>query len=130
MLGDVPNIVLTPPLGYSSLVNLMRHADLVLTDSGGIQEEAPALGKPVLVLREVTERPEAVEAGTVRLVGTNRERIITETMELLENAEEYTKMAQAVNPYGDGHAAERIVGAILDEKIVAFEPVEILGNHI
>ena len=83
------------------------------TDSGGIQEEAPSLGVPVLVLREVTERPEAVEAGTVRVVGTDRERIVAEVVRLLEDADAYEQMAQAINPYGDGHAAERIVGALL-----------------
>ncbi len=86
---------------------------MVLTDSGGIQEEAPGLGVPVLVLREVTERPEGVAAGTVRLVGIGREKIVQETMRLLENGEAYQKMARAVNPYGDGHAAERIVQAVL-----------------
>ena len=84
-----------------------------MTDSGGIQEEAPGLGVPVLVLREVTERPEAVEAGTVRVVGTDRERIVAEAVRLLEDAGAYEQMARAVNPYGDGHAAERIVAALL-----------------
>ena len=115
ILGDVPRITLSPPLDYLPLVRLMKSAHLVLTDSGGIQEEAPGLGKPVLVLREKTERPEAVEAGTVRLVGTDRARIVEETRRLLEDEVHYQKMAQAVNPYGDGHAAERIVGALLAE---------------
>lgn len=113
LLGDMPGITLTPPLDYLPLVQLMRRADLVLTDSGGIQEEAPGLGKPVLVLREVTERTEAVQAGTVRLVGTDRARIVVETVRLLEDREAYAQMARAVNPYGDGHAAQRIVGALL-----------------
>jgi len=113
LLGDVPNITLTPPLDYLPLVHLMKLCYIVLTDSGGIQEEAPGLGVPVLVLREVTERPEAVEAGTVRVVGTNRERIVAEAVRLLEDADAYEQMAQAVNPYGDGHAAERIVAALL-----------------
>jgi UDP-N-acetylglucosamine 2-epimerase (non-hydrolysing) len=113
ILDGVAGMTLTDPLDYLPLVYLMKHATLVLTDSGGIQEEAPGLGKPVLVLREVTERPEAVEAGTVRLVGTDRERIVAETMRLLEDVEEYGRMARAMNPYGDGHAAERIVEALL-----------------
>jgi len=115
LLGDVPNITLVPPLDYLPLVHLMKRAYLVLTDSGGIQEEAPGLGKPVLVLREVTERPEAVEAGTVKVVGTDRERIVEETVRLLEDSAEYSRMAHAVNPYGDGHAAERIVNSLLGQ---------------
>ena len=113
LLGDVPNIALLPPLDYLRLVHLMKHAYLVLTDSGGIQEEAPGLGKPVLVLREVTERPEAVAAGTARLVGTSRHRVVSEAVRLLEEPGEYEHMARAVNPYGDGHAAERIVAALI-----------------
>ncbi|MCL6431555.1 MAG: UDP-N-acetylglucosamine 2-epimerase (non-hydrolyzing) [Anaerolineae bacterium] len=113
LLGEVPNVILLPPLDYLPLVHLMRRAHLVLTDSGGIQEEAPGLGKPVLVLRDVTERPEAVEAGTVRLVGTKQPRIVAETVRLLEDPAEYQRMARAVNPYGDGHAAERIVDALV-----------------
>lgn len=113
LLGDVPNIALLPPLDYLRLVHLMKQAYLVLTDSGGIQEEAPGLGKPVLVLRRVTERPEAVEAGTVRIVGTERERIVAETVRLLEDRGAYERMARAVNPYGDGHAAKRIADALL-----------------
>ena len=98
----------------------MKRAYIVLTDSGGIQEEAPGLGKPVLVLRDVTERPEAVLAGTVKLVGTQFQTIINETCNLMDNSEIYQQMAKAVNPYGDGHAAQRIVGALLgkDSKIV------------
>ena len=111
-LSDVPNITLLPPLDYLPMVHFMKRAYLVLTDSGGIQEEAPGLGKPVLVLRNVTERPEAVEAGTVKVVGTDRERIVAETVRLLENRAEYERMARAVNPYGDGRAAERIVEAL------------------
>ncbi len=113
LLGNVPNIRLTAPLDYLPMVHLMRRAQLVLTDSGGLQEEAPALGTPVLVLREVTERPEAIKAGTARLVGTNRERIVKQTRLLLDDPKEHTRMAHAVNPYGDGHAAERIVQALL-----------------
>jgi len=111
-LSDVPNITLLPPLDYLPMVHFMKRAYLVLTDSGGIQEEAPGLGKPVLVLRNVTERPEAVEAGTLKVVGTDRERIVAETVRLLENRAEYERMARAVNPYGDGRAAERIVEAL------------------
>lgn len=117
MLADVPNIRLLPPLGYLPLVRLMKDAFIVLTDSGGIQEEAPSLGKPVLVLRDVTERPEAVLAGTVRIVGTDPQRIVAETADLLDNSKDYDKMAHSVNPYGDGHAAARIVGALLGETI-------------
>ena len=87
----------------------MQYADIVLTDSGGIQEEAPGLGKPVLVMRDTTERPEAVEAGTVRLVGTDYDCIVKGVSDLLEDAELYARMSQAVNPYGDGHASERII---------------------
>lgn len=122
LLDRIPNIILTTPLDYLQIVQLMQIADLVLTDSGGIQEEAPSLGKPVLVLRDVTERPEAIRSGTVRLVGTNRMRIFSETISLLDNVEEYEQMAQAVNPYGDGRAADRIVGALLGENIIEFEP--------
>jgi UDP-N-acetylglucosamine 2-epimerase len=95
------------------MVHLMKRSTLVLTDSGGLQEEAPGLGVPVLVLREVTERPEGIEAGTVRLVGTDRERIVNEARRLLDDSEAHAEMARAVNPYGDGCAAERIVKAIL-----------------
>jgi UDP-N-acetylglucosamine 2-epimerase len=113
VLGKVPNITLLEPLDYLPMVHLMKRAYLVLTDSGGIQEEAPALGTPVLVLREVTERPEALEAGTARLVGTDRDRIVAETRTLLDDARARDAMARAVNPFGDGHAAERIVEAVL-----------------
>jgi len=92
----------------------MRHACLVLTDSGGIQEEAPAFGVPVLVMRQVTERPEGIQAGTVRLVGTDPDVIITQTRSLLDNPEAYALMAHAINPYGDGKASGRIVAAILN----------------
>ena len=113
LLDNVPNIILTPPLDYVSMVHLLRRSYLVLTDSGGLQEEAPGLGVPVLVLREVTERPEGVEAGAVRVVGTCRERIGAETSRLLEDDESYRRLARAVNPYGDGRAAERIVAELL-----------------
>ena len=113
-LGAIPNVTLLEPLDYLPLVQLMKASHLVLTDSGGLQEEAPGLGKPVLVLREVTERPEGVEAGTVKLVGTDKERIVTETVKLLEDQKEYDRMARAVNPYGDGKASQRIVQSLLE----------------
>ena len=109
ILGGEPRIELIEPVGYRELVLLMKSAYMVLTDSGGIQEEAPVLGKPVLVLRQVTERPEAVAAGTAKVVGTDRERIVSEAELLLNDPEEYGRMARSVSPYGDGHAAERIV---------------------
>jgi UDP-N-acetylglucosamine 2-epimerase (non-hydrolysing) len=114
LLGNTQHVTLMSPLDYLPLVQLMKKATLVMTDSGGIQEEAPAFGIPVLVLREVTERPEGVEAGTLKLVGTDTERITSQASLLLDNPAEYTKMARAVNPFGDGHAAERIVQALLD----------------
>jgi UDP-N-acetylglucosamine 2-epimerase (non-hydrolysing) len=113
ILDGISNIYLYPPLNYLPLVQLLKRATLVLTDSGGLQEEAPGFGVPVLVMREVTERPEGVEAGTVKLVGTETNRIVEQARRLLDNAEEYQQMAKAVNPYGDGHAAERIVKALL-----------------
>jgi len=124
-LDDVPNITLTKPLGYLPLVHLMKRSHFVITDSGGIQEEAPGLGKPVLVLRDVTERPEAVEAGTVRIVGTDRKRIVAEAYNLLDNHEPYQRMAQAVNPYGDGRASHRIVAALLGEPVEPFVPQKV-----
>jgi len=113
ILGGVPGIALISPLDYLPLVHLMKRAHLVLTDSGGIQEEAPSLGKPVLVLREVTERPEAVEAGTVKVVGADRGRLVDETARLIEDPAAYAAMARAVSPYGGGHASERIVNWLL-----------------
>jgi UDP-N-acetylglucosamine 2-epimerase (non-hydrolysing) len=112
-LGNFHNITLLEPLEYLPLVHLMKHSYLVITDSGGIQEEAPGLGKPVLVLREVTERPEGVAAGTVKLVGTNAEKIIQETSTILNDPVAYEAMAQAVNPYGDGQASKRIVARLM-----------------
>jgi UDP-N-acetylglucosamine 2-epimerase (non-hydrolysing) len=114
LLDGVPNISLLAALDYLPMVYLMKRCTLVLTDSGGIQEEAPGLGKPVLVLREKTERPEGVEAGTVRLVGTRAEAVVTEACRLLDDPAAYRQMAQAVNPYGDGHAADYIVNALLE----------------
>jgi len=113
LLGNVAHITLLPPLDYLPLVHLMKHAAVILTDSGGIQEEAPAFGTPVLVLREVTERPEGIEAGTLRLVGTDRNRIVAQASLLLDDPAAYAQMAKAANPFGDGHAAERIVRALL-----------------
>ncbi|MCT2361617.1 UDP-N-acetylglucosamine 2-epimerase (non-hydrolyzing) [Kocuria marina] len=107
-----PNVVVTEPLAYGEFTRMLSVAHVVLTDSGGVQEEAPSLGKPVLVMRENTERPEAVTAGTVKLIGTDEERIVTEVDRLLNDADAYQAMANAVNPYGDGKAAERSLAAI------------------
>lgn len=112
-LGHLSQVHLIEPMDYEPFANLMAKVDIVLTDSGGIQEEAPALGKPVLVLRDTTERPEAVEAGTVKLIGTEYEDVLRETNLLLDDAEHYKSMAEAANPYGDGKACERIIKAIL-----------------
>ena len=110
ILGEsAENVFLIEPLDYLPFVYMMQHSTLILTDSGGVQEEAPGLAKPVLVMRDTTERPEAVEAGTVLLVGTNREKIEQGVSMLLDDAECYRRMSEAVNPYGDGHACERIV---------------------
>lgn len=108
LLSDLTNVTLTDPLDYASMAHLMQRATLILTDSGGIQEEAPTFGKPVLVLRETTERPEVIEAGVAQLVGADRARIVAEAARLLTDAEAYARMARAVNPYGDGRASERI----------------------
>ena len=108
MLSNTKNIHLMEPLDYSSFIKLMNDAYLIVTDSGGMQEEAPSLGKPVLVMREVTERPEAVEAGTVKLVGTDKKRIVNGVRELLSNEKIYMKMSKSHNPYGDGLASNRI----------------------
>jgi UDP-N-acetylglucosamine 2-epimerase (non-hydrolysing) len=108
MLGDRPNVHLIEPVSYVPFVDLMRRAMFLITDSGGIQEEAPSLGKPVLVLREKTERPEAVEAGTVKLVGTDEDRIVAEATRLLDDPVEYRRMTRVHNPYGDGRASGRI----------------------
>lgn len=127
-LGNMERVHLIEPLDYEPFANLMHRSHLILTDSGGVQEEAPALGKPVLVLRDTTERPEAVAAGTVKLIGTERERVYEEAKLLLTDEKEYKRMAEACNPYGDGRAAERIVQAILcrykmsDELPDRFEP--------
>ncbi len=113
LLNGIPNVTLLPPLEYLPMVQLMKRCYLVLTDSGGIQEEAPGLGKPVLVLRETTERPEGIAAGTARVVGTHSSEIAMWTRRLLEDATEYAKMACAVNPYGDGKASGKIVNTLL-----------------
>ena len=112
MLMGLSNVHLIDPLDYEPFVYLLKHCYLVLTDSGGIQEEAPSLGKPVLVMREVTERPEAINAGTVRLVGANREHIVANISELIENQVSYEKMSHAHNPYGDGRACGRIIDVL------------------
>ena len=111
--NDIPNVFLIEPLQYLQFVYLMEKSYIVLTDSGGIQEEAPGLGKPVLVMRDTTERPEAVEAGTVALVGADRERIEQSVSSLLDDNVLYGKMSKAVNPYGDGNACKRIVNFFL-----------------
>ncbi|MGH9592853.1 MAG: UDP-N-acetylglucosamine 2-epimerase, partial [Bryobacteraceae bacterium] len=113
VLGGIADVLLIKPLPYVPFVDLMRRAHLLLTDSGGIQEEAPSLGKPVLVMREKTERPEAVTAGTARLVGTDPKRILTECALLLDDAQEYERRSRIHNPYGDGQAAVRIRDLLL-----------------
>lgn len=117
ILGHIDNIMLIEPQEYLPFVWLMNHAWLILTDSGGIQEEAPSLGKPVLVMRETTERPEAIDAGTVRLVGTDSQRIVDEVTRLLRDEEEYQRMSRAHNPYGDGRACERILSALKNNQV-------------
>ncbi|WP_377114359.1 non-hydrolyzing UDP-N-acetylglucosamine 2-epimerase [Pseudoalteromonas sp. M58] len=112
ILKNVDNVHLIEPQDYLPFVYLMNQAHIIVTDSGGVQEEAPSLGKPVLVMRDTTERPEAVEAGTVKLVGTDKSRIVSEVNNLLTNAQEYQSMSRAHNPYGDGKACERIVAKI------------------
>lgn len=124
---SLPNVVITDPLPYDQFTKLLDRATIILTDSGGVQEEAPALGKPVLVMRQNTERPEAVVAGTVKLVGTNRSLIVAEAKLLLDDDAAYHSMANAVNPYGDGKAAERAVAAIAEllevgERLPDFDP--------
>ncbi|NOQ32553.1 MAG: UDP-N-acetylglucosamine 2-epimerase (non-hydrolyzing) [Helicobacteraceae bacterium] len=109
LLSDVANIYLIEPLQYEQFIYMMDKSYFIITDSGGVQEEAPSLGKPVLVMRDTTERPEALDAGTVKLVGTNTDLIIKEAQELIDNQEVYVKMSQASNPYGNGHACEKIV---------------------
>ena len=117
ILADVGNIYLAEPMEYLDFIKLMDRAYLILTDSGGIQEEAPSLGKPVLVMRNSTERPEAAKEGTVKLVGACKKTIVQEVINLLENTDEYDQMARAHNPYGDGHACERIRKAIIEVEL-------------
>ena len=127
-LGGLERVFLTDPIDYEPFANLMNRATLIMTDSGGLQEEAPALGKPVLVLRDTTERPEALTAGTVKLIGTNQEKVYGAAKILLTDAAAYKKMAEAQSPYGDGHAAERIVKALLwRHKFLPERPAEFLG---
>jgi UDP-N-acetylglucosamine 2-epimerase len=114
ILANVPRVHLLAPVDYAALVALLKRCTLVLTDSGGIQEEAPSLGKPALVMRDTTERPEGVEAGTAKLVGTDRQRIVTETEHLLRDPAAYAAMAHAHNPYGDGHSGEAIAASLAD----------------
>jgi UDP-N-acetylglucosamine 2-epimerase (non-hydrolysing) len=121
LLANQSNIKLIQPLNYEAFIWLMNKSYLIITDSGGVQEEAPSLGKPVLVMREVTERPEAVDAGTVILVGTNTNKIITEAEQLLHNANAYTLMSNKHNPYGDGLACDRIIAILKEEKVSEYE---------
>ncbi|MDA9985691.1 UDP-N-acetylglucosamine 2-epimerase (non-hydrolyzing) [Alphaproteobacteria bacterium] len=113
LLMDVPNIHLIEPLDYEPFIYLLKHSHIVLTDSGGIQEEAPSLGKPVLVMRDVTERPEAIASGTVELVGTNRNKIVNGVSKLIKDEAQYRKMSRSQNPYGDGNACDRILQTLL-----------------
>ena len=122
LLADVPGIHLVEPLDYLPFVALMDRAEIIITDSGGIQEEAPSLGKPVLVIRETTERPEAVEAGTVRLVGTESTRMVSEVTRLLESEHAYCQMTRVHNPYGDGKAAGRIIDTLDGLRAYGFDP--------
>ncbi len=115
ILGGIDRVTLMEPVDYLPFINLMKASTLIMSDSGGMQEEAPSLGKPVLVLRDCTERPEALEAGTVRLVGTDTETIVEEATLLLDDAEEYQRMSKASNPFGDGHAAERIAEVLAEQ---------------
>lgn len=116
IIGNMPNIHLIEPLDYEPFVYLMSKSDIILTDSGGVQEEAPSLGKPVLVMRDTTERPEAVIAGTVKLIGTDKDLLVKETNKLLNNKDSYNSMSKAHNPYGDGKASQRIIDALLNFK--------------
>ena len=116
ILSDVSNVHLIAPLDYTSFIYLMKKSYIILTDSGGVQEEAPSLGKPVLVMRSTTERQEGVTAATSKILGTNTQTIITQVERLLNKKSEYNKMAKAVNPYGDGNASERIYNTIIKIK--------------
>lgn len=121
ILGGQPRVHLIEPQEYLDFVYLMKRSHFILTDSGGVQEEAPSLGKPVLVMRETTERPEAVRAGTVRLVGTEVRAIVDASQQLLDDADHYLRASRSHNPYGDGQACERIVAALLDQPVAAFQ---------
>jgi UDP-N-acetylglucosamine 2-epimerase (non-hydrolysing) len=121
------NVLVTEPLAYGEFTRMLSRAHIVLTDSGGVQEEAPSLGKPVLVMRENTERPEALEAGTVKLIGTDEERIVAEVTRLLHDSAHFAAMANAVNPYGDGNAAARTVAAIEELLGVGYRTAEFSG---
>ena len=116
ILSGVSNVILIDPLAYQDFIWLMNRSKIIITDSGGVQEEAPSLGKPVLVMRDTTERPEAVEAGTVLLVGTNEDLIVSKALDLLNNQENFVKMSKLHNPYGDGLASKRIVDFIKNIK--------------
>jgi UDP-N-acetylglucosamine 2-epimerase (non-hydrolysing) len=116
ILGNLSNVHLIKPLDYPGFIYLMQHSYLILTDSGGVQEEAPSLGKPVLVMRDTTERPEAVQAGTVKLTGTNFRTILNEIKSLLDDEDAYDRMSKAINPYGDGKAAQRIADYFMSFK--------------
>ena len=129
VLGDMPRVHLIEPLEYEPFANLMDRTYLIMTDSGGIQEEAPSLGKPVLVLRDTTERPEAVQAGTVKLVGTDKASVYAAAKELITNEETYATMSNAVNPYGDGLASDRIVQALRHEFFEDQEKPSSFGNE-
>ena len=111
-LSGLSNVLLTDPLGYTEFVDLMVRSHVLLTDSGGVQEEGPSLGKPVLVMRDKTERPEAVDAGTAKLVGTDSDRIVEQVGQLLDSPDAYRRMTKVHNPYGDGHACQRIAAAM------------------
>lgn len=128
-IRGLSNVILVEPLPYAQFTKLLSLADVVLTDSGGVQEEAPSLGKPVLVMRENTERPEAVIAGTVRLIGTSRRRLVDEVSLLLDSPEAYTGMANAVNPYGDGQAARRSIEAIRWRFSGGDRPIDFADHH-
>jgi UDP-N-acetylglucosamine 2-epimerase (non-hydrolysing) len=123
LLGDKRRVHLIEPLDYPDFVEMMDRSHVILTDSGGVQEEAPSLGKPVLVMRDVTERPEAVSAGTVRLVGTDDDKIVETVSTLFDDAQAYAEISRAVNPYGDGHAAARIADALTGRKVEEFSPL-------
>lgn len=129
-LSEINRVILTDPLDYETFVHVMKESYLILTDSGGIQEEAPSIGKPVLVLRDVTERPEGVISGSIKVVGLDTERIVEETQKLLLNKEEYDKMSKAENPYGDGQASKRIVEALLYYFGLSSKKPEEFKSHI